>query len=389
MATRTMARHAWIVRLQFYALGFGMGTWGVHVPSVRQHFGLSDARLSVALLMAAGAAVSCLLLASSAVERLGLRVILMVSGLAMCLALAAVLAIPGEGGFVALLAAMAVYGMGSAMFDVSMNTQGSAVEAQGGRKVMSGFHGMWSAGGMSGAFVVSLLHAQGIAPLHQMLLINGVLAVVMLASGWLTRPLMPQTASDDQPKSDDRRVIWPQGILLTMGALACLAMVAEGAMYDWSTLFLQREVGVPATQAAMAFGVFSAAMAAARFAGDWVRTRLDPVTLMRASGALGVVGMGLAVSLARFDVALLGFALMGLALSNVVPVVFAAAAQVDPQRPTHGIATVSVIGYFGFVAGPVLIGFIAEQSSLRWAMGCVVLFCATFGLAARRALATR
>jgi MFS family permease len=389
-----MATHAWIVRAQFYALGFCMGSWGVHVPSVRAHFGLSDAALSVALLVAAGGAVACLVGATAAVERLGLRPVLMAAGVVMCTALAGVLWLPPAVPFVALLALMLAYGVGSALFDVSMNTQGSAVESQGGRKVMSGFHGMWSAGGMSGAFCVSWLHSQGVDPAQQMLWVNVVAMLVMVASGAWTQSLVARHtgASGEGARADGatappvRRSIWPGGLLLTMGALACVAMVAEGAMYDWSTLYLQREVGVAPALAAVTFGVFSAAMALGRFAGDWVRTHVQPVPLMQASGALGAVGMGLALAFGRIEVAMIGFVLVGLALSNVVPVVFAAAAQVDPKRPTHGIATVSVIGYFGFVAGPVLIGFVAEHSSLRWALALVVLFCAAFGLAAKRGL---
>jgi MFS family permease len=382
--SRSMTAHAWLVRVQFFALGFCMGTWGVHVPSVRSHFGLSDAALAVALLAAACGAVACLMGATSVVERLGLRRVLMASATAMCAALAAVLFMQG---YAALLLLMVVYGVGSALFDVSMNTQGSAVESLGGRKVMSGFHGMWSAGGMSGALIASWLHRQGVEPVQQVLWLNLTFMLIMVVSAWATQPLMPLMPTQHAGKnSGGSSSIWPQGLLLTMGLLACVAMVAEGAMYDWSALYVQREVGLSPSRAALAFGVFSAAMAIGRFAGDHVRERVESVNLMRASGVLGAFGMALALLLGGQVATLIGFALVGLALSNVVPVVFTAAAQLDPQRPTHGIATVSIVGYFGFVAGPVLIGFIAEQSSLHAAMGSVVGFCAAFGLGARRGL---
>lgn len=392
LPSRSMEAHAWLVRVQFFSLGFCMGTWGVHVPSVRGHFGLSDAALAVALLAAACGAVACLVGATSVVERLGLRRVQMVSATAMCAALAAVLLMQG---YAALLLLMVVYGVGSALFDVSMNTQGSAVESLGGRKVMSGFHGMWSAGGMSGALLASWLHRQGVEPVQQMLWLNLIFMLIMVVSAWATRPLMPaqhaaMNAGDAGKAPGQARAasstIWPQGLLLTMGLLACVAMVAEGAMYDWSALYVLREVGLSPSHAALAFGVFSAAMAIGRFAGDHVRERVESVSLMRASGALGAFGMALALLLGGQVATLIGFALVGLALSNVVPVVFTAAAQLDPMRPTHGIATVSIVGYFGFVAGPVLIGFIAEQTSLHVAMASVVCFCAAFGLGARHGL---
>lgn len=157
-------------------------------------------------------------------------------------------------------------------------------------------------------------------------------------------------------------------------------------MYDWSVLFVKQELGGEPGIAALAYASFSAAMAAGRFGGDAVRARLDSVTLLRVSGILAAAGMTLALIAPAPALALLGFALVGLGLSNVVPVLFSAAAQVPGVTAAHGIAAVSSVGYLGMMAGPPVIGFIAQSSSLTVGLSTVVLFAVVFALSARRAL---
>ena len=178
----------------------------------------------------------------------------------------------------------------------------------------------------------------------------------------------------------------PTGPLLLMGALAALGLIGEGAMYDWSVLYLVQELRADAGVAALAYASFSAAMAAARFGGDRVRARLAAMALLRLSGALSAGGMLLALLLPHPAAALVGFALVGLGFANVVPVLFSAAARVPGVTPAHGIAAVASLGYLGMMAGPPLIGINAERASLTTGLYTVVVFAAVLGLAARRAL---
>jgi fucose permease len=157
-------------------------------------------------------------------------------------------------------------------------------------------------------------------------------------------------------------------------------------MYDWSVLFMKQERASEASTAALAYASFSGAMAAGRFGGDWVRARLAPRRLMRASGVLAAAGMALGLAVPSPAVALAGFALVGLGLSNVVPVLFSAASQVPGVSPAHGIAAVSGVGYLGMMAGPPLIGLIAEHASLSAGLWVVVVFAVFMALTAKRAL---
>lgn len=157
-------------------------------------------------------------------------------------------------------------------------------------------------------------------------------------------------------------------------------------MYDWSVLYVREEVGATAGTAAWAYASFSAAMAAGRFGGDWARARSRPGTLMRYSALLAAVGMAVALLSHGVWPALLGFALVGLGLANVVPLLFVAAGKVPGVNPAHGIAFVSAMGYMGMMGGPALIGFVAQHQSLTVALSLVVGFAVVLATAAHRAL---
>ncbi|MFT3953477.1 MAG: MFS transporter [Piscinibacter sp.] len=365
------------IRVLFFVLGMGMGVWGAQVPAVKLHYGLDEQSLSFALLTAAGGAVLCLLTAGVLVARFGARRCVQAAGLLMCASLAAVLQSEQIG---VLFALMLLLGAGSALFDVAINSEGNHLEMRSPRKVMSGLHAMFSLGGMAGALLCAALHRAGVAPVVQLAASAAVLALVLAAAApWLSAE---RSDSDESPAP----IAWPRGILLWMGVLTALCMVAEGAMYDWSALFVRQELKTDAATGALAFAAFSAAMAIGRLFGDRIRERLAPVALMRASGAVAAIGMAVALSVGAPWAALAGFMLVGLGLANVVPVMFAASAQVSGVSPAHGVAAVSSVGYLGFMVGPPLIGMLASGSSLTAALWTVALFAVLTGLAARAVL---
>ena len=202
----------------------------------------------------------------------------------------------------------------------------------------------------------------------------------MLLASRAMLPVAPGAADAQHPLSI------PRGPLLLLGVLASMGLIAEGAMYDWSVLFMKQERASSASTAALAYASFSGAMAAGRFGGVWVRARVSPTRLMRASGVLAAAGMTLALALPSPAFALIGFAGVGLGLSNVVPVLFSAASRTPGVSPAHGIAAVSGVGYLGMMAGPPLIGLIAEHTSLATGLVVVVVFAVFMALSAKRAM---
>ncbi len=368
------------LRAQFFVLGVMFATWGVHVPTVKGHYGLGEQALAIAMLAGGVGALMALAQAGRVVGRWGPRTVSAVMGVACCASIACLLA---GSAYAALLAVMLLFGITGSLVDVAINTEATEIERLAAKPLMSGFHGMFSLGGMAGASLGSVAPALGLSPQAHLLVATGLGAVVVLVGSRAMLPVPEKAAEEKHPLS------LPRGPLLLLGVLASMGLIAEGAMYDWSVLFMKQERASEASTAALAYASFSGAMATGRFGGDWVRARLSGTQLMRASGVLGAAGMALALAVPSPVVALIGFALVGLGLSNVVPVLFSAASQVPGVSSAHGIAAVSGVGYLGMMAGPPLIGLIAEHSSLTSGLVVVVVFAVFMALSARRALQGR
>jgi fucose permease len=365
----------WATRGQFLLFGFVSGVWGVHIPSVKAHYGLDASALSVALWALAVGAVLCLTVAGRIVSRLGAQAAAVSAGLLMCAALAVVLV---PTGFAALIGLVLVLGSALALFDVAINAEASVLEAESGKKVMSGFHGMFSLGGMAGAALAALLIQAGVPAALQLVTAAAVAAALGAGASNFMLPV-PVGAATPGP---GRGV--PRGALATLGLLAAVGLLAEAAIYDWSVLYLQEEVGAVPALAALGFATFSAAMAVTRFAGDRLRTRFSAARLLTGSALLAAVAMATVLLARQPLIALVGLALVGVGLANVVPILFIAASRVPGTTPAHAIAAVSSVGYLGMVAGPPLVGGIAQASSLTWGLGVVVAGALVLAWGARR-----
>ncbi len=379
------ATAAWALRAQFFVSGALFATWGVHVPTVKAHFGLGERALGLAMLASGVGALLALMQAGRLVGRFGPRALSGVTGLAGCLGIAGLIAFDSYGALVALLLA---FGIAVSLFDVSINAEATEIERLTGRSLMSGFHGMFSLGGMAGAAAGSALtgRAGWTAQQHLTLAATAGLAIVCAGCLGMLRMAPGGGVGGDGDGGSGPRLSLPRGPLFLIGLLAAMGLMAEGALYDWSVLYMRQALLSDAGTAALAYASFSGAMAAGHFGGDAVRARVSSVPLLRASGWLAAAGMALALLVPHPGVALAGFALVGLGLSNVVPILFSSAAKVPGVTPAHGIAAVSSIGYLGMMAGPPVIGFIAESTSLKTGLFTVVAFAACFALAARRAL---
>ncbi len=373
---RRLLAAAWALRIQFFVSGALFATWGVHVPTVKAHYGLGEQSLAIAMLASGVGALLALSQAGRVVARFGPRGVAGLTGV-LCAAGVSLLLTPSV--YLGLVLLLMLFGATASLFDVAINAEATEIEHLAGRPLMSGFHAMFSLGGMVGAGVGSLLPMLGWTPGTHLLVACGTgVALILVACAAMLR--MKTVAGEKQPMS------LPRGVLALIGTLAALGLIAEGAMYDWSVLFMKQERGSDATISALGYASFSLAMALGRFGGDWVRARVAPVPLMVASGLLAAAGMATALLVPLADAGLLGFALVGLGLSNVVPVLFSAASKVPGVSAAHGIAAVSSLGYLGMMAGPPLIGMIAEHTSLTAGLSCVVFFAVIMALSASRAL---
>lgn len=378
--SRSLRAATWALRAQFFVAGALFATWGVHVPSIKAHYVLGEQALAIAMLSGGVGSVVALLLAGKLLARHAPRRVVPAMAV-VCMGAVGSLLVPSAYG--GLLGLMLAYGTAAALFDVAINDEATAIEREARRPLMSGFHGMFSLGGMAGAGAWSLLASTGASPMQHLVGAAGALGVLALAASAFMLPHQRHGAPGGSPLS------LPRGPLLLLGLLAGLGLIGEGAMYDWSVLYLRQELGAAPAVASLGYASFSAAMALGRFAGDRVRARMAAGSLLRASGALAALGMTLALAVGHPWAALAGFALVGLGFANVVPVLFSAAGQLPGMAAAHGIAAVSSVGYFGMMAGPPLIGFIAQARSLTAGLLVVIVFAAVVAALARRALDTR
>ncbi len=352
--------------LLFFGLGGLSGAWGVHIPSVKAAYALDEWQLSWVLVAAALGATASLWFAGRLIGRLGTR-----RSAQLCVAvLGVVLASVLHGqAYPVLLGAMLLFGAAMSVYDMAINTEAAALEQASGQPIMGRMHGCFSLGAMVGAAACGALLKLGWAAWLQLLLVAAVVVGVAWAAlrYWLAARLHGASAAAQT------HFAWPSGPLLVIGLLIFAGMGAEGAMYDWSVLYLQQEVGLPQAQAAWGYAAFVGAMAAMRFAGDTLRRHWAEHDLLAASGTVAALAMALVLLTAHPWVAFVGYALVGAGLAMVVPLLYVAASRVPGTSPAAAIAAASSIGYCGFLVGPPLIGAVAHQWGLDAALWLVVL----------------
>jgi MFS family permease len=368
------------VTLLFFVNGFGFGTWVAHLPLFKSRLGLSDGLLGIALLGAALASLVFLPLAGVLIARVGSRVVCAASGVAACLALAAPFFAPN---YLALVAAAVTIGGAFSVFDVAINAQAVAVEAALARPSMSSFHAAYSFGGLAGSALSAVLIARRFPFSAGGVLVAATCFALVVAA-------YPYLASDSPartvPGSAARAPRGPRRALVLLGVLAFLGLVGEGAMADWTGVYLHSSLGIAAAGSAVGFGAFSIAMALGRASGDWLVARLGPRRAVAGGSAFAALALGAALVLHTAWAAYLGFACVGLGLANVIPVLFSAAGRSPGFAPGVGIALVSTVGYGGFVIGPPAIGFTSDAVGIRLALGLVVASIGAISLLTRVAL---
>ncbi len=376
---RNPARRARVAAATLFLVdGMTFGVWAALIPAFQQKFALSTGQLSGVLFgLVSGALVSMpvtgRLVAAWGSHRIAFFSALGFSGTLPLLALAPT---PGT-----LVAAAVVFGLGKGALDVSVNAQGITVENALGKPIISSFQGFWSLGGLGAAFLLSVALHSRLSASFLMLAMSAVLFTLALSTLGRFLPDAPD------PRAPGRSFSWPDRRLLRLGALAFLALFSEGVLLDWSAVYARTVVRVPLAVAPIAFATFALCMAGGRFLGDVLIARLGSVAVLRLSGGLMALGIGIATLFPSWAAVLGGFAMTGFGIANLVPVVFGAAGRVDPGRAGPSLATVTTIGYFGFLAGPPAIGLLAATAGLPLAFGTVVVFgatIATFGVQAVR-----
>ena len=375
MATRLapeLARARVAVLGAFVVTGLAAGSWASRIPAVRAELSLSEGALGTALLGLSFGAVTGAWVGGLLERRTGVRPVV----LGAWLALAATLPLPAlasSRGW--LLVALLAFGLAIGVLDVSMNAAAVIVEERAGRPVLSGLHAGWSGGLLVGALLGSAAVALDVGPEVHLALV-GVLVLVLLA---LARPHVPSGRSGGA-EAGERPTLAPAARrrLLAAAAICGCIFLAEGAAIDWAGVLVE-DMGGSALLASLAVTGVSAGGLIGRLLGDGLVLRLGAPTLVRSGALLSTLALAALLALGRPLSAPLLIAVVGFGVAPAVPLAFGAAGRLAGGR---GIALATTAGYGAYLAGPGVIGWIADAVGLRWAMALpVVLVAGVAGLA--------
>ena len=357
----------WATVVLFLVHGLIVSTWVSRIPAVQSALRLRNDVLGLTLLSSALGAVTSIPVTGWLVGRYGSKKLSAITSPLFCLS---VVSIGGAFNTLTLALALFIFGACAAAMDVSMNAQGVEVERQLGKPTMSRFHGMFSLGGMIGAGLGGLAAAHGVGTLPHF----GISATLNLVAVAVVSPLLLDShrAIAGEHRLPLRKT--PR-VLLALSAIGFCILLSEGAMGDWTAVYLKQVLQAGAGTAATGYAVFSASMALFRFLGDLITARLGPLLTVRTGSLVAATGLIWALSMHSPNWSLPGFAAAGAGFSVIIPLVFGSGGRVESVDPGAGIATVTGIGYIGFIVGPPAIGFASQLVTLRYALGIVVACC--------------
>ena len=348
--------------LIFLVCGIGLSSWAPMVPVAKIKLGLDDATLGFVLLSLGAGAILMMPFSGMFINKYGSRKVMLLAATVISIMLPLLLL---ANSAALLAAALFVFGAAIGSIDVSMNAHAVLVQERYGRHIMSSFHGMFSVGGLLGSIGLGFLMKLGLSPTIAAVSISALLFLIAVSQ---YKNLFPH-AEEDSVESFTFAL--PRGPVLILGLMCFTFFMAEGALLDWSAVFLQFNRNFEPSMAGLGFAAFSVAMAVMRLTGDKIIHKIGSSKVVLYGGLLASAGFLIAVSIPWPGAALIGFIMVGFGAANVVPIFFTAAGNI-PNVPTSvSLAAVTTLGYAGQLAGPALIGFIAETTSLPVGLGFV------------------
>lgn len=363
-------------RIAFLIAGIGFSTLAPLIPTIKARFDLNEGSLGLLLFCIGLGSLMVMPFGGALTSRFGCRKVILCSSLAFLASLPALIFAPSP---ILLALALLVMGAGGGTLDVAMNIQAVIVEEESKRPMMSGFHGLFSVGGIIGAGALTALLSFGLKPQNCQLLVSIMcLALILLVTPSLL-PRGPQ-AHHEHAKG----IPWPRGQVLLIGVLCLIVFAAEGSVADWGGVLLTKFRNVGTNQAGMGYIAFAAMMTLNRLAGDRIVAFLGPRPVVFFGGLVAATGFAMATFLPFWFTSVLGFACVGLGLANVVPILFSATGKQSVMPANLALSAASTMGYVGLLVGPPVLGFIARASTLLVSMAFLAILCVSVALCARR-----
>lgn len=353
------------VNIIFFVNGFMHANLAARFPRIQEIFSLDNGTLGLLLLSTSIGAVLAMPFTGWLIIRNGSRKIAIASVFLYCMFFPLITYMPGLTGLIPLFFIM---GVTAGMLDVSMNSQAVMVEKSKGKPIMTSFHALFSIGMAIGAVCGALFAKWGVAFFAHMISIT---VASMLASAFARYHLIHDKPEGAQAEGPAFRL--PNAAMISIGIIAFCSMLGEGAMADWSANYMKNIVGASEATAALGLSAFAAAMTVGRLLGDGGRARYGDKKLMVVCGLIATVGLSFSLFFPAPIPVMIGFFLVGIGLSVIVPIAYSIAGNSSSVSPGVGLAMVTTVGYTGFLFGPPLIGFLADWQTLRMALVLVVL----------------
>ncbi len=359
-------------RIVFFITGFGGAAWAALVPFAKARTDVSDGALGLLLLCLGIGSIVTMPAAGAFAAKFGCRRVMIVAALVIAATLpllATVSALP------LLVVTLMLFGAGIGALDVAMNIQAIIVERESGRSMMSGFHGLFSLGGIAGAGGMAALLSAGATPLVATLCVSVGVVVALAASA---AHLLPYGARNEGPA-----FALPHGIVLFIGVLCFVLFLAEGAILDWSAVFLTSVRHMATSYAGLGYAAFATTMTIGRLTGDRIVDRLGQRKVVLIGGLCAALGFVTTTAVPSWQAALLGYALVGVGCANIVPVLFSAVGRQSVMPENVAVPAIATLGYAGILAGPAGIGFIAHLTDLPTAFLILAAMLLTVSLSSR------
>lgn len=362
-------------QLIFLVCGLGVASWAPMVPYAKERLDLNDADLGLLLLLLGAGAITMMPITGILTNRFGSRIVILCSSLLMAIVLPLLLLMD-----TVLMMGVCLFIFGAAVgtVDVAMNAHGVQVQNAYKRPVMSSLHGLFSVGGLLGSLGLGFLMKLGLVPEIAAVSISIVLVIIALSQYTrlftvkLERNLIKEHLSETH--SDTNHLFsWLKGSVIFLGLMCFAVFLSEGAMLDWSAVFLLENKKIESAWSGAGYAAFSIAMATMRLVGDKLVMRLDAKKVVVGGSLLAAFGLFIAIFTPWMMTALLGFVMLGLGAANIVPVFFSEGGRLKEVPPTVTIPAITTMGYAGQLAGPAILGFIAHRFSLSIALGFIAL----------------
>ena len=361
-----MLRNRLAVKIAFFINGFIFANWVSRLPRIQELYGADDGTIGLVLLASSIGAVGAMPFTGWAIIKNGSRTITLFAVISYCALVPLIPLLPGISALIILFFFM---GIATGMLDVAMNAQAILVEQMYKKSIMTSFHALFSIGMMIGAGSAALFTDLGFDLTYHLLI---VVVMSFVAMEWMRRNLV-HDKPDPTIRHEGPLFQLPNKSLMSIGIITFCCMIGEGAMSDWSVNYMENITNASKTLAPIGLSAFATAMTLGRIFGDKTRTLLGDQKMIVLGGVIAIIGLSSALIFPLPYISIVGFFLVGLGLSSIVPIAYSIAGSAKELPPGVGLAMVTTVGYSGFLMGPPLIGFIADWQTLRIAMLMITL----------------